>query len=83
MLAYVLANAASYIAYLLLADRVSKDVSEKVLLATKSADDVGDASYVVIWAKMHRIECADLVPIATLRAEGIEAFLKTSVEFSL
>jgi O-antigen/teichoic acid export membrane protein len=44
MLAYVLANAASYIAYLLLADRVSKDVSEKVLLATKSADDVGDAS---------------------------------------
>lgn len=43
MLAYVLANAASYIAYLLLADRVSKDVSEKVLVATKSTGDVGAA----------------------------------------
>lgn len=43
MLAYVLANAASYLAYLLLADRVSKDVSEKVLVATKSTGDVGAA----------------------------------------
>ncbi|WP_449394780.1 lipopolysaccharide biosynthesis protein [Devosia riboflavina] len=43
MLAYVLANAASYIAYLLLADRVSKNVSEKVLVATKSTGDVGAA----------------------------------------
>jgi O-antigen/teichoic acid export membrane protein len=43
MLAYVLANAASYIAYLLLADRVSKDVSEKVLVATKSTGDAGAA----------------------------------------